>query len=49
MNLPEASLLSLDGGAIRPVTPDQTEHMRVMKGFLANPTAYLTDLFADLG
>jgi predicted ATPase len=49
MNLPEASLLSLDGGAIRPVTPDQTEHMRIMKGFLANPVGVLTDLFADLG
>lgn len=49
MSLPDAALLSLDGGAIRPVALENTEHYRVTKSFLGNPTAFLADLFADLG
>lgn len=49
MNLPDAALLSLDGGAIHPVTPGETEHMRITQDFLANPTVWLVDLFRDLG
>ena len=49
MSLPDATLLSLDGGAIRPVTLEETEHYRVTRSFLGNPTAFLADLFADLG
>jgi len=49
MNLPDAALLSLDGGRLHPVEAAETEHVRVMRSFLANPTAYLVDLFEDLG
>lgn len=49
MSLPDAALLSLDGGAIRPIALEQTEHYRVTKSFLGNPTAFLADLFRDLG
>jgi predicted ATPase len=49
MNLPDAALLSLDDGAIRPVRPEETEHVRITRAFLANPTAFLVDLFEDLG
>lgn len=49
MSLPDAALLSLDGGAIRPVTVAETEHYRVTRRFLANPAAVLADLFEDLG
>jgi predicted ATPase len=49
MSLPDAALLSLDGGAIRPIALEDTEHYRVTKSFLGNPTAFLADLFRDLG
>lgn len=49
MSLPDAALLSLDGGAIRPIALEETEHYRVTKSFLGNPTAFLADLFRDLG
>ena len=49
MHLPDAALLSLDGGEIRPVRPDETEHVRITRGFLANPAGVLADLFEDLG
>lgn len=49
MSLPDAALLSLDGGAIRPVALEETEHYRVTRHFLGNPTAFLADLFSDLG
>ncbi len=49
MSLPDITLLSLDGGAIRPVTPDQIEHVRIMRNFLADPGSYMRDLFEDIG
>lgn len=49
MSLPDATLLSLDGGAIRPIALEDTEHYRVTKSFLGNPTAFLADLFKDIG
>lgn len=49
MSLPDAALLSLDGGAIRPIALEETEHYRVTRAFLGNPTAFLADLFRDLG
>jgi len=49
MSLPEAALLSLDGSMIRPVRAAETEHVRVMRSFLANPAGYLAELFEDLG
>ena len=49
MSLPDAALLSLDGGTIHPVAPEETEHYRITRGFLANPAAFLDDLFRDLG
>jgi predicted ATPase len=33
MSLPDATLLSLDGGAIRPIALEDTEHYRVTKSF----------------
>lgn len=47
MALPGADLLSLDGGAIHPVTPQETEHYRVTRAFLADPDRALRDLFAE--
>ena len=49
MSLPDATLLSLDGGAIRPIALEDTEHYRITKSFLGNPTAFLADLFKDIG
>lgn len=49
MNLPGAALRSLDGGVIRPVRPEDTDHVRLTRRFLDNPTVYLVDLFRDLG
>jgi predicted ATPase len=49
MSLPDATLLSLDGGTIHPIALEETEHYRVTKSFLGNPTAFLADLFRDLG
>lgn len=47
MSLPGASLLSLDGGQIRPVKPEETEHYRVMRSFLGNPERILRELLSD--
>lgn len=49
MSLPDAALLSLDGGKIRPIALEDTEHYRITRSFLGNPTAFLADLFRDLG
>ncbi len=49
MSLPDATLLSLDGGTIRPIALEDTEHYRITTSFLGNPTAFLADLFRDLG
>lgn len=49
MNLPDAGLLSLDGGVIHPVEPGETEHVRITRRFLESPPLYLVDLFRDLG
>lgn len=49
MSLPDATLLSLDDGAIRPIALEETKHYRITKSFLGNPTAFLADLFRDLG
>jgi predicted ATPase len=48
MSLPDITLLSLDGGCIRPVTPDQIEHVRIMRTFLADPGSYMRELFEDI-
>lgn len=47
MALPDAELLSLDGGAVHPVRLEETEHYRVTRGFLANPSKVLAELFDD--
>ncbi|MEW5729136.1 MAG: AAA family ATPase [Pseudomonadota bacterium] len=47
MSLPGAALLSLDGGDIHPVTPEETEHYRVMRHFLADPDRALRDILSD--
>lgn len=47
MSLPGATLLSLDGGDIRPVRPEETEHYRVMRSFLSNPERALHELLSD--
>jgi len=49
MSLPDITLLSLDDGAIRPVVPSETEHVRVMRDFLANPARIMNQLFEDIG
>lgn len=47
MSLPDAALLSLDGAEVHPVTPEETEHYRVMRWFLTNPAAALRETLAD--
>ncbi|CAA7621839.1 Predicted ATPase (fragment) [Magnetospirillum sp. LM-5] len=47
MALPDASLLSLDGGAIHPVRLEETEHFRVTRAFLADPQRAIHELFHD--
>lgn len=49
MSLPDVRLLSLDGGAIRPVQPSDTAHVRVMRDFLADPGRIMGGLFEDIG
>ncbi|MEK9968893.1 MAG: AAA family ATPase [Ferrovibrio sp.] len=49
MSLPDITLLSLDGGHIRRVEPEQTEHVRVMRRFLSDPAGMMRDLFEDIG
>jgi predicted ATPase len=41
---PGATILSFDGGAIRPVDYESTEHYTVTRTFLNNPEAYLKHL-----
>lgn len=47
MALPGAELLSLDGGAIHPVTLQETEHYRVTRAFLADPDKAVRDLLSE--
>jgi predicted ATPase len=49
MSLPDITLLSLDGGAIRRVEPEETEHVRVMRRFLSDPDGMMRELFEDFG
>ena len=43
---PRASLLSLDGDAIRTVRYTDTDHYQVTKEFLMSPDRYFKHLFA---
>lgn len=47
MAYPGAHILSFDGGEVRPIAYDQTEHVSVTRGFLNNPDAYLRPLMAE--
>lgn len=47
MALPGAELLSLDGGAIHPVTLQDIEHFRVTRRFLMDPDKALRDLLDE--
>jgi predicted ATPase len=40
---PGADILSFDGGAIHPVTYEETEHYRVFRAFMADPAGALSD------
>lgn len=44
---PKATLLSLDGGAIREVAYAETQHYRLTKEFLESPERFFKHLFAD--
>lgn len=44
MALPGARILSFDGGAIRPVSYDEVEHVTLTRDFLANPSRFLRHL-----
>lgn len=44
MALPGASILAFEGGAIRAVAWEETEHVRVTRGFLNDPRRYLDQL-----
>lgn len=47
MSYPGASLLEFDGNGIHPVSFEETEHVRVTKGFLNNPEKYLKDILGE--
>jgi predicted ATPase len=49
MAYPGATILSLDGGQIRPVRYDDLEHVAITRSFLNDPSAYLHHLFAGAG
>ena len=44
MALPGATILSLDGGAPRPIPFDEIEHVRLLRDFLADPARFLRHL-----
>lgn len=44
MALPEAQIMSFDGGAVRPVRYEETEHYVVTRGFLNTPERFLREL-----
>jgi predicted ATPase len=44
MALPGAAILSFDGGAVRPVRYEETEHYIVTRGFLNSPERFLREL-----
>ena len=45
MAFPEASILDMDGGQVRPTAYDDLEHVRITRGFLNRPEQYLARLF----
>ncbi|GAB4510868.1 MAG: AAA family ATPase [Anaerolineae bacterium] len=44
MAYPGATILSFDGGSIRPIAYDQLEHVIITRDFLNNPAAYIHHL-----
>jgi predicted ATPase len=42
--LPEAAILSFDGGVVRPVRYEETDHYIVTRGFLNSPERFLREL-----
>ena len=44
---PGATLLSLEGDAIRPVTYTETDHYRITRDFLSSPERYFKHLFRE--
>ncbi len=44
---PGATLLGLDGGAIRPVRYEETDHYQVTRAFLESPERFFRHLFAE--
>jgi predicted ATPase len=49
LTFPGATILSLDGGEIRPVTYPETDHFRVTRDFLNAPERFYRHLFRDEG
>jgi len=47
MSYPGARLLSFDGETLAETTFEETEHYRVTRAFLGNPTRYLAEIFGD--
>jgi len=46
LHYPGAAVLSMDGDSIEPIKPEETEHVRLTRDFLAHPEVYLRSLFA---
>jgi predicted ATPase len=49
LTVPGAKVLSLDGGAIRRVAYEETDHFRLTRDFLAAPERFYRHLLADSG
>lgn len=47
MTLPGATILSIEGGELRPVAYQETEHYQLTRDFLNKPERYHRHLFRD--
>jgi predicted ATPase len=47
LGYPGATLLSLDGGSVRPVRYEETDHYTLTRSFLDSPARFFKHLFAD--
>lgn len=47
LGIPDAQILSFDGGSVHPITYEETDSYRIMKGFLNDRERYLKNLLSQ--
>lgn len=47
LGIPDAQILSFDGGSVHPITYEETDSYRIMKGFLNDRERYLKNLLSE--